>query len=62
MLIKICSSLKKIEIPNSVTTIKQNCFHNVNNLEEIIINKPEGSISGAPWGCSVGLRAVKWNG
>ena len=40
--------LTKIFIPNSVTTIAPGAFSD--SLREIIIDKPEGSISGAPWG------------
>lgn len=44
--------LQKIIIPDSVTAIGNNAFfYNFNNaIHEIIIKKPEGSISGAPWG------------
>ncbi len=52
--------LKKIEIPSTTNTIGNACFHSCSNLSEIIINKKENSISGAPWGCPFGLRAVKW--
>ena len=52
--------LTKIEIPSSVNTIGKGCFNDCSNLSEIIINKKENSIQGAPWGCPYGLRAVKW--
>ena len=45
-----CYSLTKIFIPNSVVTIASDAFSN--SLKEIIIDKPEGSISGAPWGAN----------
>lgn len=44
------TALTKIFIPNSVTTIAAGVFSN--SLKEIIIDKPEGSISGAPWGAN----------
>ena len=46
------SNLQRINIPASVTSIgKYTFFYNFNFfLKEIIINKSEGSINGAPWG------------
>lgn len=55
-----CYSLQKIEIPSSVTKISNLCFANSSNLNEIIINKKEGSIPDSPWGAVKGSRAVKW--
>lgn len=45
-------NLQRINIPASVTSIgKYTFFYNFNFfLKEIIINKSEGSINGAPWG------------
>ena len=45
-----CYSLQKLLIPNSVETIQEGAFSD--SLKEIIIDKPEGSISGAPWGAN----------
>lgn len=55
-----CSSLTKIEIPNSVIKINSTCFANSPNISEVIINKEKGSITGSPWGISKGERAIKW--
>ena len=56
-----CSNLKTITIPSSVTTIGgTSMFSDCTNLETIIINKPENSISGAPWGAP--NAKVIWNG
>lgn len=55
-----CSNLSKIVIPSSVETIYSNAFQMDKLLKEIMIEKPENSISGAPWGCPLGNRAVKW--
>lgn len=52
-----CYSLTKISIPNSVVTIASDAFSN--SLKEIIIDKPEGSISGAPWGANSGCT-ITW--
>ena len=55
-----CTNLEKIEIPASVGTIAIDAFSRCNSLREIIIDKKEGEISGAPWLCPYGLRAVFW--
>ena len=57
-----CSSLEKIEIPSSVTTIHNDCFSNATNLKEIIIHNTEGAIANQPWGCIYGDKAVHWVG
>ena len=57
-----CSSLEKIEIPSSVTTIQNNCFNAATNLKEIIIHNTEGAIADQPWGCIYGDKAVHWVG
>ena len=54
-----CYSLEKLEIPNSIESIKE-CFQEASSLKEIIIDKPKNSISGSPWGCVYGERAIKW--
>ena len=55
-----CTNLEKIEIPKTIKTINIRTFLNATNLKEIIIHKKENSISGAPWGSPLGLRAIKW--
>lgn len=45
------TALTKIFIPNSVTTIASGAFSS-SAIKEFIIDKPEGSISGAPWGAN----------
>ena len=52
--------LQKIIIPDSVTAIGNNAFfYYFNyNIKEIVINKTEGSINGAPWGAI--SATVKW--
>jgi len=45
-----CTSLTSILIPDSVTSIGNYVFCNCTNLKSITINKPKGSIAGAPWG------------
>lgn len=56
------TNIQKIEIPSSIESIATNAFYRCNSLTQIIIDKKEGDISGAPWGCPYGLRAVIWNG
>lgn len=48
-------------IQSNIENIATNAFTRCNSLKEIIIDKKEGEISGAPWGCPYGLRAVFWN-
>jgi hypothetical protein len=56
-----CLRLKNIVIPNGVTSIGTNVFQGCNSLETITINKPEGSITGAPWGAPSTTQVV-WTG
>lgn len=56
-----CRKLAKIEIPSSVTEIDTACFSECTNLTEIIVHKKKGEISGSPWGCIYGERAIKWD-
>lgn len=56
-----CKPLEAIEIPNSVKSIGENCFQGCTALETITINKPEGSITGAPWGAPSTTQVV-WTG
>ena len=55
-----CSSLTSIEIPSSVNRIISSSFSGCSNLATITINKPQDSISGAPWGAP--NATVIWNG
>ena len=45
-----CDDLTTITIPEKVETIGIDVFKGCTWLETIYINKPENSISGAPWG------------
>lgn len=53
--------LPSIVIPASVSTIGEDCFRDCSALETITINKPEGSIEGAPWGAPETTQII-WNG
>ena len=55
-----CGILEKIEFPSSVKEISDLCFVNSKKLKEVIINNKKGAISGEPWGCSYGERAIKY--
>ena len=55
-----CDSIKVIEIPNSVETIESSAFNLCNILENVIIDKEQGSISGSPWGAPKGERSIIW--
>jgi hypothetical protein len=54
-----CDSLTSINIPSSVTSIGYTAFR-CESLTSIIINKPQGSISDAPWGAT--NATVTWTG
>ncbi len=62
-----CSKLKHIIIPSTVTTITSGAFGGVgyalpqDQNVVITINKPEGSISGSPWG-TAHATTVEWVG
>lgn len=51
-----CTSLEKVEIPSTIETLGSKdygpytVFYGCTNLKQIIINKPQDSIVGAPWG------------
>ena len=53
-------NLSRVEILSNIQSISGNAFSNCGSLREIIIDKKENEISGAPWGCPFGLRAVFW--
>ncbi len=55
-----CHKIKKLEIPSSIKEIDEEAFIQASNLDEIIIHKKEGSVSGSPWGATKGERAIKW--
>lgn len=50
-----------ITIPSTVTSIASNVFAESISPAKIIINKPEGSLSGAPWGAYETTEVI-WNG
>lgn len=51
-----CTSLEKVEIPNTIEELgnelygSYTVFSGCTNLKQIIIDKPQDSIKGAPWG------------
>ena len=59
-----CIMLRSITVPSSVTEIEDDAFSSHNfyapSLSTIIINKPEDSISGAPWGAPDYVQII-WN-
>ena len=57
----LCRSLPSIEIPSSIKEIDTNCFDSATNLREVIIHKQRDDISGSPWGCIYGDKAIIWD-
>jgi drug/metabolite transporter superfamily protein YnfA len=55
-----CVALTSMDIPSNVEAIDSETFSNSSNLTTITINKPQGSISGAPWGAT--NATVVWTG
>lgn len=58
---KGCSGVTTITIPEKVETIGTDVFKECIWLETICINKPENSISGAPWGARSRTQII-WTG
>ena len=56
------TSIKRIEIKSNIKEISTSAFSGASNLSKIIIHKKAGSISGSPWGCTIGNKAVSWVG
>ena len=54
--------IKKIEIQSKIETISSLAFSGVNNLREVIIHKKnDGTLTGSPWGCIYGDKAIIWD-
>lgn len=53
--------MKECILPSTLTKIDYNMFSLCTALEKITINKPEGSITGAPWGAPASCEVI-WNG
>ena len=48
-------------IPSTVTKLGAEAFRLMGGLTKITINKPEGSLSGKPWGASTSV-IIEWTG
>ena len=57
-----CSKITKLEIPSSIKEISSAAFNETAHLDEVIIHKKEGSVTGSPWGVAKGERVIKWVG
>ena len=56
------SNVKKLEIQQKISEINANAFAYANNLTEIVIHKKnDGTLTGSPWGCVYGDRAIIWD-
>ena len=50
-----CESLKEINLPSTVEIVEENAFYGCAEGIRIIIDKPKGSLAGAPWGADNAL-------
>lgn len=57
-----CTSLKKINIPDKVTTLKMSTFYDCINLEEIIISENVTSIDTLLFGSCKNLKTIYYKG
>ena len=56
------SSINKITIKSQINQISTSAFASANNLSEVIIHKKnDGTLTGSPWGCVYGDKAIKWD-
>ena len=56
------ASTKKIIIQSQISEIGTSAFADANNLSEVIIHKKnDGTLTGSPWGCIYGDKAIKWD-
>ncbi len=56
------SNVKIIEIQSKIEEISTIAFSSANNLTEVIIHKKnDGTLTGSPWGCVYGDRAIIWD-
>lgn len=55
-----CERLTSIAIPASISSIDESAFYFCTNLTAVTVNKPQNSISGAPWGAT--NAQVIWTG
>ena len=56
------SNIKKLVIYSKIEEISSSAFTSANNLNEIIIHKKnDGTLTGSPWGCIYGDRAIIWD-
>lgn len=57
----LCNQLTKIDIAQTIKSINSQAFRDAPNLKEIVIHKEKNSISGYPWGSTIGNRLeIKW--
>ena len=56
------SNVKRLEIQSKIEEISTSAFLGANNLTEVIIHKKnDGTLTGSPWGCVYGDRAIIWD-
>ena len=56
------ASTKKLIIQSKISEISTGAFAMANNLSEVVIHKKnDGTLTGSPWGCVYGDKAIIWD-
>ena len=55
-----CSGITEVHLGADITTIANYAFSTCNALTKIVIDRPSGSVSGAPWGAN--RATIEWTG
>ena len=56
------ASTKKLIIQSKISEISTGAFAVANNLSEVVIHKKnDGTLTGSPWGCVYGDKAIIWD-
>ena len=56
------ASTKKLIIQSEISEIASSALNTANNLTEVVIHKKnDGTLTGSPWGCVYGDKAIIWD-
>ena len=58
----VYSSTRKLIIQSKISEIASSALNTANNLTEVVIHKKnDGTLTGSPWGCVYGDKAIIWD-